>query len=443
MKKDFDALMELIPEQYIEEAAAYRQAHSGAAKPRIHWVAPVSIAACAVLGIGGVMLYRGSEDNQFAYDSTPKQMTEIQPAKTVPTETATETVTAATIATVKELTQTTADATTAKTVTVTTTAKTAGNHIETQTAATAKSAAQTQTVTETAPAPTVPDILNLYQLGDVNMDGRVDVNDAQLLLWEYNAVVIEGGESTLTADQIRLGDVTDEWDPHTDEFSTLIVETDYPISMADVDLILLYYSQCTAAEKYYRWYSFEMWRDNGNPTDEEIARHPADIWMNTFDGSDLNVPVDLNAQTLTVDSFGTFPLQIGTENPWNLTRYSYYDSAWDPEAIIYEKTSTACYGKENDVSVYLKMNRIIGGAEGALEKRRSGRPDDYIQENINIGGRDVLITQNRNMVFWADGDWLMEIELRGGVEWLQMSDDERYDHLVMIAESLITQTVTQ
>lgn len=104
------------------------------------------------------------------------------------------------------------------------------------------------------PAVTVPPRNPDYAPGDVDMDGMVDASDAQILFVEYLNVVIGGEESTLTPEQIALGDVypnTAQDDPEDfmrkmgygqKQFSFEAVATDYPISWQDSLTLLAYYT---------------------------------------------------------------------------------------------------------------------------------------------------------------------------------------------------------
>ncbi len=74
-----------------------------------------------------------------------------------------------------------------------------------------------------------------FQMGDVNMDGVVDVKDAQLILYDF-AGLLNLDEGILTSQQRELGNVDG------------IIETDkkygfdYVASVADAQFVLVYYS---------------------------------------------------------------------------------------------------------------------------------------------------------------------------------------------------------
>lgn len=223
MKKDFESLMELIPAQYVEEAAAYREAHLPAAgrASRITWTVPLSAAACAVLAVGGFMLFgRGDENNHFVYDSMLQQVTEIQPAKTGTTATTAADIsetaprTAVTTArTAKGNAQTGTTATTAVS-SAATAAQTTGSIAETNAAATdspnnAQTAA-TQTTQTTEKHSFCVEVGGVwYQKGDFNMDGTIDFADEQAMLNLYTVIAVNENAlpDDLSAEQLELGNL--------------------------------------------------------------------------------------------------------------------------------------------------------------------------------------------------------------------------------------------
>ena len=79
-----------------------------------------------------------------------------------------------------------------------------------------------------------------YQKGDVNMDGVVDVADAQLALVDYVEGLC-GRRSELTDEQRNLGNVTEK----TEIISMPVSQTEFElvIGIIDAQLILRYYTE--------------------------------------------------------------------------------------------------------------------------------------------------------------------------------------------------------
>lgn len=79
-----------------------------------------------------------------------------------------------------------------------------------------------------------------YQKGDVNMDGIVDVKDAQLALEDYVEGLC-GRRSELTDEQRNLGNVTGK----TDIIIMPVSQTEFElvIDIIDAQLILRYYTE--------------------------------------------------------------------------------------------------------------------------------------------------------------------------------------------------------
>ncbi|MBR5364264.1 MAG: dockerin type I repeat-containing protein [Oscillospiraceae bacterium] len=99
----------------------------------------------------------------------------------------------------------------------------------------------------------------VHPIGDVNMDGNVDVTDAQLALQEYTAIVVAKGTGTLTDQQRKLADVF----PHQ-YWEKVSCSNETEALMPDAQTILLYYAEGLAdsnilyegvdawAETYYK-----------------------------------------------------------------------------------------------------------------------------------------------------------------------------------------------
>lgn len=68
-----------------------------------------------------------------------------------------------------------------------------------------------------------------YRPGDVNMNGKVDADDANMVLWEYLTVGVMGEAGTFTAEQLVLGNV---YRPD---------EQNQELNVMDAQYILLYF----------------------------------------------------------------------------------------------------------------------------------------------------------------------------------------------------------
>ena len=73
-----------------------------------------------------------------------------------------------------------------------------------------------------------------YQKGDVNMDGVVDVADAQLALLEYTFAIV-GVDYGLNSEQLELASITGSM---TKIFNS---EQVIPIGVSDANVIFMYY----------------------------------------------------------------------------------------------------------------------------------------------------------------------------------------------------------
>ena len=80
-----------------------------------------------------------------------------------------------------------------------------------------------------------------YQKGDVNMDGIVDVADAQLVLQEFTWAMV-GIDYGLTNEQLELASIIGET---TEIFRS---EKEIPIGLFDANVILLYYLENQVAD---------------------------------------------------------------------------------------------------------------------------------------------------------------------------------------------------
>lgn len=77
-----------------------------------------------------------------------------------------------------------------------------------------------------------------YKKGDINMDGEITVEDAQLAAKDYVEYLLAGNSHILTDEQLILGNV----DGVVDEFDT----RKNPVSVSDAQIILCYYTDCLA-----------------------------------------------------------------------------------------------------------------------------------------------------------------------------------------------------
>ncbi|MBQ8921362.1 MAG: hypothetical protein IJ060_04275 [Oscillospiraceae bacterium] len=76
-----------------------------------------------------------------------------------------------------------------------------------------------------------------YQLGDITMDGKIDIEDAQLALQIYTDLLAQRdifASGYITKERLALGDV--------DGIDEYICGTVSPVSIEDAYLILCYYS---------------------------------------------------------------------------------------------------------------------------------------------------------------------------------------------------------
>ena len=283
-----NALMQLVPERFLDEAMDYHEAHApkelfmpSAAKNtvprRMLWIAaPVSAAAClaAVIGLCYVI---GTRQPERPVESLQNEIIEEQPSAVTGTTAAETDAQRSTAATTHTETKSAA-----VTVTSIVSGTAAQSGISEEPAATAAETAQqipasdVQTEaeqpavqTETEPLPTIagrpydPEIVAQYQLGDVNMDGVIDDTDFILIHAEYNAVVYNGGESILTPEQLVLADIVKDnhiplsiyeasrfWETTT--YITMNIPTDHPVSFADFAAMLDYYTRFMVANRASR-----------------------------------------------------------------------------------------------------------------------------------------------------------------------------------------------
>ena len=346
----FEKLMALLPPEYLDEAVQYRMAHmaeASAAEPEkipvimqkkqmphklLRIAAPLSAAACltAVIALG---LWFGSRTPDLPVESHAHDITEVSP-ETVTTTAQTET-------TAKPETET-------RPGIVTQTTDVSGTDItsaaQSESDETKKPASQTdaaanttasqnttaQTVTDAKALPTIagrpydPEIVAKYQLGDVNMDGVLDSQDAILLQAEYTAVVLEGGESLLTPEQLVLGDCiadnriplplvsgSDEIQPQRRDYQ----ETDYPVSYADSFVLIRYIDELHGHDMHADQLSLE-----------EFIRYGRIVGLGTGGGADRDMIwryTDASEESVQLAGFGALPVHVGA---FTMTGYWYHQS---------------------------------------------------------------------------------------------------------------------
>ena len=83
-----------------------------------------------------------------------------------------------------------------------------------------------------------------YKKGDVNMDGEITVEDAQLALIEYTEYLVAGKKHTLTDAQLELANV----DEKSFTTSEKIGSRTSPVDVIDAWAILFYYTEGLANE---------------------------------------------------------------------------------------------------------------------------------------------------------------------------------------------------
>ena len=80
-----------------------------------------------------------------------------------------------------------------------------------------------------------------YPKGDVNMDGVVDVEDAQIVLVEYTQFIAgETDQTTFTPEQVELATITGN------QAFTWSRKYQIPFSVNDAQVILLYATDCVS-----------------------------------------------------------------------------------------------------------------------------------------------------------------------------------------------------
>lgn len=440
-EQNIQALMQHLPEEYLEEAAAFRMAHPMPAAqapslkaktpPRFLLRAALPIAAAACLAaVCGLFWWMGTRDDMRTVES---RMHEIDEQRTSAAQTDSADSSETTASETSETTATTAAETetapaqgsarvtgsaagTAAQGTAKAQSTGAAQSTAKQTAKTTKPASNQTSAAETEPKlPYDPDIVAQYRLGDVNMDGFIDLIDSQLLLQEYNAVVVEGGESILTPEQRYLGDITNErvtteldiWNDNAP-----LIETDYIISSADFILLFKY-----AADVMFNgipMYPVEEYVKNDLP--------PYDEWYLYYPPGLIemygNVDADTDEESVYFPGFGWLPVRVEGERNWQLTDYTYYNAS-----AYYGSDPSHCYLTvryycEDDGRTYKVKYSLYsdGGAADFLERGLENnesftmlRPDDptIILKYASSAFNGYLWNRlDLCWLYWAEGNWL-------------------------------------
>ena len=146
-----------------------------------------------------------------------------------------------------------------------------------------------------------------FLLGDVDLNGTVDAEDANLLLREYLTVVVEGGDSLLNAEQMQRGDVVEnnpyypfgKYPVEKSLKNKPIIETDYPITQTDAWVVLSYVQERKLGRK-----------DALGTLEEYIEATDPASWRGSYRYQFVYVPEDFAEENFPVDSFGSMPMTI-------------------------------------------------------------------------------------------------------------------------------------
>ena len=426
--KELFRLMQFIPDEFPEETAEFLAAHQKTknaepvirktqTEPRgILWriMMPVCTAACIALIIGAGV--------RATFRENPLTETSSQPEITLIAE---QTSTASPVtATTQSVQKQTVTRTVTETLPVQQTASTAQNGTSAGTEAsaapvipqtTAKPAAQS---TQETTAASVPPSAPYYPPGDVNMNGKVDVNDAQILLDEYKAVVENGGESTLTPEQIALGDVypntaKDDQNAFIDRIpgfnlDVIMIPTDYPISYEDGYLVLVYASETDIAHNYKDLDIYAFAKMYGLPPEDPGIRFLSD-------------PVIMQGDTLPADSVmiqncGSYP---GHTEEWEL-QYArlhpdrdfalWYDGKGSCEGYQIMISGLNSHKTSRQKSIAYKWEREYG-LSGAFTVGDTEvyHPLNLVPVGSGENWREENRTQGRDALYWMCGEYIIRV----------------------------------
>ncbi len=146
-----------------------------------------------------------------------------------------------------------------------------------------------------------------FLLGDVDLNGIVDAADANLLLREYLTVVVEGGDTLLSEEQMRRGDVIEnnpyypfgKYPVEKSLKNKPIIETDYPITQTDAWVVLSYVQERRLGRK-----------EALGTLEEYIEASDPASWRGSYRYQFVYVPDDFSEEEFPVDSFGSMPMTI-------------------------------------------------------------------------------------------------------------------------------------
>lgn len=445
-------LMRHLPEEYLEETAAFRMAHAvplksaGRAKAVtkraeqsgiwLRILVPVSAAAC-LAAVCGLVWWISGRGDQLTVESHTHEIDEQQPAVTQTATAPFEALTETTAEQVAENDTTTQPARDGKPV-QTGAGKTQAAAGQTQSgqgtqaAGSAKTTRQTvkpaeqqttTTVTTEPALPYDPDIVAQYRLGDVDMNGLIEPEDAVLLLREYIAVVVDGGESILTPEQIYLGDILKDNIypevlgslPDEKEAVAKIIETDYPISYADMYALMSYYIQCWISYET-PLYPVEEYVKRGAPPYEEWELYYAPaIKMNG------EPDADTTEENIYFPQFGTLPVWVEGEKNWRLSKYSYYNaSEYYGVNPVYCYLNVTYYCEEDGSKCRIKFNLYPDGKAVHRIEEFAESDERYVVLQADDDNKTVLLEFDKNSrtghiyywdrwnfcnLCWAEGNW--------------------------------------
>lgn len=262
-----------------------------------------------------------------------------------------------------------------------------------------------------------------FEAGDVDMDGEVTITDAQILLQEYETVVVNGGKSILTPQQMALGDIypnTAEDDPDTvlrrlgvklKNFPVERIATDYPISLQDSYILLAYVTEMTC----------DGWgRKLDLFTADDYARYlciPPEEERRQFMSKPLFQPGEpYSDDSVTVPDFCTFPLE---QEDWSMQYakvtkpgdfFFWYDGKDECEGckiLVYGTNQYTNQSTENKKIAALEQGtwndemKKISYGNTAIYYTLNINPDkdsENWREELKVGGRAAL--QWKSGAYW-------------------------------------------
>lgn len=412
--QQMDALMQLVPEKYLEETMQYCMEHARDTVPgitkksvprRMLWLAaPVSAAAClaAVFGLG--FLLRANTTAPPA-ESLANDITEVQPTAETTTDTTVSSQSSTTAKRESETRRGSVTQTAAELLTTDSGSSAASQNTtaqNTNTAAKTTGSAHTTAQTETKPLPTIagrpydPEIVAKYQLGDVDMDGNITTADAAMLNAECIAVLVDGEESTLSAEQLVLGDIIkDNRAPlpvvsRLDNLDLLAPASDYPISWADAYVLLVYTTESEVVQKDASQLPFAVFAKSGSYREEGRRLLPDEttVWRYT----------EPSEESVALPALGCLPAHVGEWDMIGYVSYSavtcvFYGSGERYLELDYTQPAGDSELPENGISVTAKVysdgewNNWYDWAENSTEDYESiafGIGDESIKQFVGL-----------------------------------------------------------